>query len=136
MGEGEQISDPLRNFSEACRAELAFFPQLALFMAAAAVARYRHNAARRPAAAQQPVRIAPSASRVHWVRPELVAEVKYLTWTGDNLLRQVVYVDTRALPKEGRHWPKHSPGNRCPRHILRVVFSQISQVALSNTTEN
>ena len=30
-------------------------------------------------------------SRVHWVRPELVAEVKSLTWTDDNLLRQVVY---------------------------------------------
>ena len=30
-------------------------------------------------------------SRVHWVQPELVAEVKYLTWTEDNLLRQVVY---------------------------------------------
>jgi bifunctional non-homologous end joining protein LigD len=30
-------------------------------------------------------------SRVHWVRPELVAEVKYLTWTDENLLRQVVY---------------------------------------------
>src|SRR5947208_1755755 len=30
-------------------------------------------------------------SRVHWVRPELVAEVKYLSWTEDNLLRQVVY---------------------------------------------
>jgi bifunctional non-homologous end joining protein LigD len=28
-------------------------------------------------------------SRVHWVRPELVVEVKYLTWTEDNLLRQV-----------------------------------------------
>jgi hypothetical protein len=27
-------------------------------------------------------------SRVHWVRPELVAEVKLLTWTDDNLLRQ------------------------------------------------
>jgi ATP-dependent DNA ligase len=26
-------------------------------------------------------------SRVHWVRPELVAEVKYLTWTDNNLLR-------------------------------------------------
>jgi DNA ligase D-like protein (predicted ligase) len=26
-------------------------------------------------------------SRVHWVRPELVAEVKFLTWTDDNLLR-------------------------------------------------
>ena len=30
-------------------------------------------------------------SRVHWVQPELVAEVKFLTWTDDNLLRQVVY---------------------------------------------
>jgi ATP-dependent DNA ligase len=28
--------------------------------------------------------------RVQWMRPELVAEVKYLTWTDDNLLRQVV----------------------------------------------
>jgi bifunctional non-homologous end joining protein LigD len=34
-------------------------------------------------------------SRVHWVRPELVAEVKYLTWTEDNLLRQVVYEGLR-----------------------------------------
>jgi bifunctional non-homologous end joining protein LigD len=30
-------------------------------------------------------------TRVHWVRPELVAEVKFLTRTDDNLLRQVVY---------------------------------------------
>ena len=30
-------------------------------------------------------------SRVHWMRPELVAEVKYLTWTEDNPLRPVVY---------------------------------------------
>jgi ATP-dependent DNA ligase len=28
--------------------------------------------------------------RVHRVRPELVAEVKFLSWTDDNLLRQVV----------------------------------------------
>jgi ATP-dependent DNA ligase len=34
-------------------------------------------------------------SRVHWVRPELVVEVKYLTWTEDNLLRQVVYQGVR-----------------------------------------
>jgi ATP-dependent DNA ligase len=34
-------------------------------------------------------------SRVHWVRPELVAEVKFLTWIGDNLLRQVVYEGPR-----------------------------------------
>ena len=34
-------------------------------------------------------------SRVHWVRPELVAEVKFLTWTDDNLLRQVGYEGLR-----------------------------------------
>jgi len=34
-------------------------------------------------------------SRVHWVRPELVAEVKYLVWTGDKVLRQVVYEGLR-----------------------------------------
>jgi bifunctional non-homologous end joining protein LigD len=34
-------------------------------------------------------------SRVHWVRPELVAEVKFLTWTDGNLLRQVVYEGLR-----------------------------------------
>jgi bifunctional non-homologous end joining protein LigD len=34
-------------------------------------------------------------SRVHWVRPELVVEVTYLTWTEDNLLRQVSYQGQR-----------------------------------------
>lgn len=34
-------------------------------------------------------------SRVHWVRPELAIEVKFLTWTQDNLLRQVVYEGLR-----------------------------------------
>ena len=34
-------------------------------------------------------------SRVHSVRPELVAEVKFLTWTDDNLLREVVYEGLR-----------------------------------------
>jgi bifunctional non-homologous end joining protein LigD len=34
-------------------------------------------------------------SRVHWVRPEMVVEVTYLTWTEDNLLRQVSYQGQR-----------------------------------------
>jgi len=34
-------------------------------------------------------------NRVHWVRPELVVEVKYLTWTDDDLLRQVIYQGLR-----------------------------------------
>jgi ATP-dependent DNA ligase len=34
-------------------------------------------------------------SRLHWVRSELVAEIKFLTWTDDNLLRQAVYEGLR-----------------------------------------
>jgi ATP-dependent DNA ligase len=34
-------------------------------------------------------------SKVHWVRPEVVVEVTYLTWTEDNLLRQVSYQGQR-----------------------------------------
>jgi ATP-dependent DNA ligase len=55
------------------------------------------------AVAKMPLDVAPPRStrfgsplvltRVHWVRPELVAE--FLTWTEDNLLRQVVYEGLR-----------------------------------------
>ena len=34
-------------------------------------------------------------SRVHWVEPKLVAEITYLTWTKDGLLRHTVYVGLR-----------------------------------------
>jgi bifunctional non-homologous end joining protein LigD len=34
-------------------------------------------------------------SRVHRARPALVAKVKFLAWTEDNLLRQVVYEGLR-----------------------------------------
>ena len=30
-----------------------------------------------------------------WVEPKLVAEITYLTWTADGLLRQTVYVGIR-----------------------------------------
>ena len=48
-------------------------------------------------------------SRVHWVRPELVAEVKFLTWTEDNLLRQVVYQGLREDK------PAHEVRRKMPR---------------------
>jgi DNA ligase D-like protein (predicted ligase) len=56
-------------------------------------------------------------SRVHWVRPELVVEVKFLTWTEDNLLRQVVYEGLREdkpakeVQREVPH-PKIATGGR------------------------
>ena|SRR5215216_498471 len=34
-------------------------------------------------------------SRVHWVRPKMVVEVTYLTWTDENLLRDVVFNGVR-----------------------------------------
>ena len=64
-------------------------------------------------------------SRVHWVRPEFVAEVKFLDWTEDNLLRQVVYEGLREDKpvKEVRREVPHpkidtagdaGPGNKPP----------------------
>ena len=35
--------------------------------------------------------------RVHWVRPKLVVEVTFLTWTNYGLLRQVVYQGLRRI---------------------------------------
>ncbi len=35
-------------------------------------------------------------SRVHWAEPQLVAEITYLTWTGDRLLRHTVYIGLRS----------------------------------------
>ena len=37
----------------------------------------------------------PELSRVHWVRPEVVVEVTYLTWTEGGLLRAVSYQGQR-----------------------------------------
>ena len=34
-------------------------------------------------------------SRVHWVDPKLVAEITFLTWTADGLLRHTVFVGLR-----------------------------------------
>jgi ATP-dependent DNA ligase len=34
-------------------------------------------------------------SRVHWVRPQLVVAIKFLSWTDDSLLRQASYQGLR-----------------------------------------
>jgi DNA ligase D-like protein (predicted ligase) len=43
-------------------------------------------------------------ARVHWVRPELVCEVRFMNWTTDGLLRVVSYIGLREdkLAKEVR----------------------------------
>jgi bifunctional non-homologous end joining protein LigD len=48
------------------------------------------------AAAQEPARRpAGPLPKVHWVRPELVAEITYLGWTDEPLLRHTVFVGLR-----------------------------------------
>jgi hypothetical protein len=54
-------------------------------------------------------------SRVHWVRPEQVTEVKFFTWTDDNLLRQVVYEGLREdkpAAAAGRRPTRNPPRRR------------------------
>jgi bifunctional non-homologous end joining protein LigD len=46
-------------------------------------------------------------SRVHWVRPKMVVEVTYLTWTEDNLLRHVVFDGVRE--------------DKPPREVVRPI---------------
>jgi DNA ligase D-like protein (predicted ligase) len=43
-------------------------------------------------------------ARVHWIRPELVAEITYLSWPDDGLLRHTVFVGLREdkPPREVR----------------------------------
>ena len=47
-------------------------------------------------------------SRVHWVEPKLVAEITYLTWTADGLLRHTVYVGLRS-DKPAREVRRETP---------------------------
>jgi DNA ligase D-like protein (predicted ligase) len=50
-------------------------------------------------------------SRVHWVEPQLVAEITYLTWTADGLLRHTVYVGLRT-DKPAREVRRETPRTR------------------------
>jgi bifunctional non-homologous end joining protein LigD len=51
-------------------------------------------------------------SRVHWVEPRLVVEVKFLTWTEEGLLRQVIYEGVREdKPAEQVGRPQSKPAS-------------------------
>ncbi len=59
-------------------------------------------------------------SRLHWVRPELVAEVTYLTWTADGLLRHVVYEWLRE-DKPAARWLSPSSKTSCDVGLAEIV---------------
>jgi hypothetical protein len=64
-------------------------------------------------------------SLVHWVRPEVVVEVTYLTWTKENLLRQVSYQGQRE-DKPARQVVRRVPHPRRPRWPAGKLFCQDS----------
>jgi hypothetical protein len=82
-------------------------------------------------------------SRVHWVRPELVAEVKYLTWTEDNLLRQVAYEGLRedkpaadvrrAVPYPKPAEPVH-PATRAKQRERPIRFRARGEKSIQNAS--
>ena len=56
-----------------------------------------------------------ASSRLHWVRPEQVAEITYPRWVEDGLLRHTVFVASRRA----------RPGARSPReHAKRLHVSR------------
>jgi bifunctional non-homologous end joining protein LigD len=64
-----------------------------------------HDRLERLAIPKMPLAVAPprktrfggplALSKVHWVRPQLVAEITYLSWSDDGLLRHTVFVGLR-----------------------------------------
>jgi ATP-dependent DNA ligase len=69
-------------------------------------------------------------SRVHWVRPQLVAEVKFLAWTEDSLLRQVVYEGLREDKPAGevRREVPHTKSGKTKLRLRRYNWMSPARV--------
>jgi hypothetical protein len=76
-----------------------------------------------------------SAASVHWVRPDLVAEVKYLTWIDDNLLRQVIYEGLRGdKPASEVRRPVPHPKPLAEEGSVRSTSWSFAAVSLGGTS--
>lgn len=74
--------------------------------------------------------------RVHWVKPEVVAEVRFANWTHDGLLRQPAFVGLRE-DKPARDVVRERPADATasPRRVVRQPRKEtveVAEVALSN----
>ena len=57
-----------------------------------------------------------AVSRVHWVRPELVAQIAFLTWAKDCLLRHTVFVGLRERQTSPRSETRDAGVSEPPTH--------------------
>ena len=81
----------------------------------------------------------PASERVHWVRPKLVAQVKFTEWTADGHLRHPVYVGLRddkkpgTVVREGGRTASGDldPGIRPPEHGTLDLLSQLQALEAS-----
>ncbi len=83
-----------------------------------------------------------TAERAHWVKPDLVAEVRFTEWTGEDLLRQPVYLglrdDKRArdvhreTPTPGPSTPARAAGRRTSTH--ERAARSVAKVGASRTS--
>src|SRR6516165_12080003 len=62
-------------------------------------------------------------SKVHWVRPELVAEITYLGWTDESLLRHTVFVGLRDDK------PAREVRREVPSRPKAASFSSVNRTA-------
>ncbi|MFI5228096.1 MAG: DNA ligase D [Gemmatimonadales bacterium] len=69
----------------------------------------------------------------HWVRPEVVVEIKFSEWTADGKLRQPVFVGVRddKSPREVMHEPESLVGARRPHDRVRARPARRNVASLS-----
>ena len=76
----------------------------------------------------------PTNERPHWVRPELVAQVRFTEWTDDNKLRHPVYLglrdDKEPLTVVREEIPQHT------RHENRITATERTRAGIVRQDEN
>jgi hypothetical protein len=87
-------------------------------------------ASERPAASLDALRFAACAVS-RWLEPQLVAEITYLTWTADNLLRHTVYVGLREDKPATKVRRNRAPNaDRSPLGCDHLCYASSQQVRI------
>ncbi|KAA2211752.1 DNA ligase D [Teichococcus oryzae] len=77
----------------------------------------------------------PPERGIHWVQPELVAELQFAGWTGAGRIRQAVYLGLRE-DKRGRDVVREAPGTEKPRRRMRsLAVPRILRIARDGIAE-